>query len=434
MNVLVIGSGGREHALVWKLKQSPQVTNLYCAPGNGGIAELATCVDIKADDIDRLAAFAAREKIDLTVVGPEGPLAEGVVDLFRQKKLRIFGPSRLASRLEASKSFAKHIMTKYNIPTASYREFNDYDEAIAYVRGQNAAQVIKADGLCGGKGVFVADTLREQEQALDAILKQRVFKAAGSSVVIEEKLVGEEASILVLCDGEAMVPLPASQDHKQVFDDDQGPNTGGMGAYSPAPIITPAMAVRIERDIIAPAIRGMRAEGCPYQGVLYAGLMITSQGPKVLEFNVRFGDPETQAILPRLQTDLYEVLCATADSRLAGVSLAWDTRACVCVVLVAGGYPDRYQKGKIINGLERVKKLSDVMVFHAGTRKNKTGALLTDGGRVLGVTGLGAGISGAIARTYEACKMITFSGMHMRTDIGGKALAHYRATAKKVTV
>jgi phosphoribosylamine--glycine ligase (EC 6.3.4.13) len=421
MKVLIVGSGGREHALAWKIAQSSRVKKIYCAPGNGGIAGIAECVDIPADDIRALADFAEKQKIDLTMVGPEVPLSLGIVDLFAEKGLTVFGPDKSASRLESSKVFSKTIMKKYGVPTADFWVFSDYLEALKFVREAHRPLVIKADGLCAGKGVFVCSSLAAQEQAIQALLKDGVFGDAGRTIMIEEKLEGEEASIIVISDGEHIVDMASSQDHKRIFDADEGPNTGGMGAYSPAPVVTDELFEQIKREVIMPVIRGMRCEGTPYRGVLYAGIMMTSAGPKVLEFNVRFGDPETQAIIPRFNGDLVEVLLKTIDGKLDTVKVDWDNRACVCVVMSSSGYPGSYAGGKTINGLDALSSRKNVVVFHAGTRKNNR-AIVTAGGRVLGVTGLGATIREAITTAYDAVEKISFEGMHFRKDIGRRAL------------
>lgn len=429
MKILVVGSGGREHALVWKIAQSPLAGKIYCAPGNGGIEEIAQCVDIAADDINALLDFAQTVKIDITVIGPEVPLAAGIVDAFQSKGLKIFGPSLLASRLESSKIFAKNIMKKYNIPTSDFKEFTDLDSALNFIRQENRPLVIKADGLCAGKGVFVCATLAEQEQAVNSILKDKTFGDSGGRIIIEDCLAGPEASIIVISDGDNVVTLASSQDHKRIFDDDLGPNTGGMGAYSPAPVVTPKILEYIQQRIIIPTIKGMKSEGTPFSGVLYAGVMITENGPKVLEFNVRFGDPETQAILPRLKSDLLEMILKTVDKKLAGYIPEWDPRSCVCVVLASGGYPGEYKKGKIIKGLNQVDASKDEIVFHAGTKKNE-GEIITSGGRVLGVTSLGGDIKSAIDNSYAVLEKINFESMFFRRDIGKKALEVFSNESK----
>jgi phosphoribosylamine--glycine ligase len=422
MKVLVVGGGGREHALVWKIGQSPRVKQLFCAPGNGGIARLAQCVDIAATDLEKLARFARDTRIDLTVVGPEIPLCMGITDLFQKEGLKIFGPSKGAARLEGSKTFAKELMQRYNIPAARYRVFTTHDEAAAYIKKQGAPIVVKADGLAAGKGVFVAQTVAEALEALDEIMIKRVFGEAGDQVVIEERLEGEEASFIAFSDGAAVLPLASSQDHKPIYDDDQGPNTGGMGAYSPAPVVTPEVHERIMQEIMIPTIKALAAEGFPYCGVLYAGLMIKDGIPKALEFNCRLGDPETQPIFMRMKGDLLLVMEACIAGTLAAVEIAWDPRIAVCVVMASQGYPGPYEKGKTIHGLEKVEKMPGVYCFHAGTIA-KDGKYLTAGGRVLGVTGLGKGIKQAREITYQAVSEITWEGVHYRKDIGEKALA-----------
>ncbi len=421
MKVLVVGSGGREHALCWKIAKSPRVKKIYAAPGNGGISEIAELVDIKADNIEGLSGLAKRENIDLTVVGPEAPLAAGIVDEFNRKGLRIFGPTKKAAELEASKVFTKNICLKYGICTAASEVFEDASKAKDYVNKQDKPQVIKADGLAAGKGVIVAETKEEARNAIDDIMVNKRFGEAGSKVCIEERLYGEEVSILVFSDGRNIYPLETSQDHKPAFDDDKGPNTGGMGAYSPTSLINEKMYQDVVVDIIRPTVEAMANEGRPYKGILYAGLIVAEGIPHLLEYNVRFGDPETQAILPRMKTDLVEVIEATIDGTLNKIQIEWNKCACVCVVAASGGYPGSYEKGKEISGLDKVKGMGDVMVFHAGTKK-ENGKILTAGGRVLGVTALGGDIKQAIDKSYEAMDKITFEGMHYRTDIGRKAL------------
>ena len=422
MKVLVIGSGGREHALVWKISQSQRVKEVFCAPGNGGIARQAQCLDIAATDLEGLARFCKENKIDLTVVGPELPLTMGIVDLFQKEGLRIFGPSKAAAQLEGSKAFAKDLLRHYNIPSAEYQVFTKRDEAVAYIKKQGAPIVVKADGLAAGKGVFVASTVEEALAALAAIMIKRKFGEAGDRVVIEERLEGEEASFIAFSDGKQVLPLASSQDHKAVYDNDQGPNTGGMGAYSPAPVVTPDVHNRIMEEIMIPCIKALAAEGLPYCGVLYAGLMIKEGEPKVLEFNCRLGDPETQPIVMRMQGDLVPVMEACIEGDLTGVEIAWDPRAAVCVVMASQGYPGSYEKGKPIHGLEKAEMMPGVHCFHSGTAI-KDGKYLTAGGRVLGVTGLGTGIKEAMELTYQACAAISWEGVHYRTDIGKKALA-----------
>jgi phosphoribosylamine--glycine ligase len=422
MKVLVVGSGGREHALVWKIAQSPRVKEVVCAPGNGGISRIARCIAVAADDLEGLVRFAQDEKIDLTVVGPEVPLCMGIVDLFQKEKRTIFGASKGAAQLEGSKAFAKDLMKQYDIPSAEYRVFDDHDGAVAYIKEKGAPIVVKADGLAAGKGVFVAATIEEALEALDTIMVQRAFGEAGARAVIEECLVGEEASFIAFSDGEHVLPLASSQDHKPIYDDDKGPNTGGMGAYSPAPVVTPAVHDRIMGEIMIPAVKALAAEGYPYRGVLYAGLMIKDGEPKVLEFNCRLGDPETQPIFMRMKGDLVPVMEACIRGGLADLEIGWDPRTAVCVVMASQGYPGSYEKGKRIKGLERVEGMEGVYCFHAGT-KVENGNYLTAGGRVLGVTGLGKGITEAMDTTYRAVAEITWDGVHFRTDIGKKALA-----------
>lgn len=422
MRILVVGSGGREHALVWKIAQSKLTDKIFCAPGNGGIAAIAECVDIKADDINGLLEFAKKENIGLTVVGPEAALSLGIVDAFEKAGLKIFGPNKKAANLEASKIFSKELMAKYKVPTASFKIFDNADEAKKYIEKINSPCVVKADGLAAGKGVVMAKDADEAKAAVTMMMQDKVFGDAGKKIIIEECLIGQEASILVITDSKEVVALATAQDHKRVFDHDQGPNTGGMGAYSPAPVVTPELLKEIMEKIIYRTIDGLAKEGIDYRGVLYAGVMLTKDGPKTLEFNVRFGDPETEAILPRLKSDLVEVMLATAEGKLSKVrTLEWDRRACVCVVCASAGYPGNYAKDREISGLEQAAELKDVVVFHAGTKKVGD-KILTSGGRVLGVTGLGATIKEAINKTYEAVGKINFAGMHFRKDIGKKAL------------
>jgi phosphoribosylamine--glycine ligase len=425
MKVLLIGSGGREHALAWKISQSPRVTKLYCAPGNPGLAELAECVNIAAENIAELKNFALQNKIDLTVVGPEVPLTLGIVDEFEQAGLKIFGPSQAAAQLEGSKMFAKKIMKKYKIPTAAYEVFDDAQKALEHVYMSRFPVVIKADGLAAGKGVTVAISLVEAKRAINAALKDKVFGESGAKIIIEEFLAGEEASLLAFCDGKNFVPMVSAQDHKAVYDEDKGPNTGGMGAYSPAPVVTETVLRLVKETIFKPMLDGMAKEGAPYKGVLYAGLMITPDGPKVVEFNCRFGDPETQAVLPRLQTDIVDIFEACLDGKLSAQNIEWAKAAAVCVVLAADGYPGQYAKGQEISGLAAAAALPDTCVFQAGTAK-QNGKLVTNGGRVLGVTALGADIKTAIKNAYKATDLISFSGLHKRKDIGKKALAYLK--------
>ncbi len=425
MKVLVVGGGGREHALVWKLSQSPKVTKIYAAPGNAGIAGLAECAPIKAEDIPGLLSFAKAKAIDLTVVGPEGPLSMGIVDEFTAAGLRVFGPSAKAAEIEASKRFSKDLMRKYHIPTAEYGVFTDKAAATAYVRQKGAPIVVKADGLAAGKGVVVAGTVEEALKALDLIMTEKAYGAAGERVVIEECLMGEEASFMAFSDGRTVVPMASSQDHKRVFDADKGPNTGGMGAYSPAPVVTKQLERTVMETIMVPTVRAMEKEGRLFKGVLYAGLMIRNNEARVLEFNARFGDPETQPIMMRLETDLIEIIEAILDERLAALEVKWKPEPAVCVVMASGGYPGNYRKGIEISGLEKAAKLPGVMVFHAGTSL-KNGKVVTDGGRVLGVTGLGPVVAAAIDNAYKGAREISFDGAHYRRDIGARALGDCR--------
>ena len=421
MKVLVVGGGGREHALVWKIAQSPNVTKIYCAPGNAGISKQATIVPIKANDLNSLLEFALRERIDLTVVGPEDPLTHGIVDLFESKGLFIFGANKKAAEIEGSKAFAKEMMKKYHIPTAFYEIFDSQKEAVKYIHKQGAPIVVKADGLAAGKGVMVCNTVKEALQSINKIMVEKIFGEAGNRVIIEEYLVGEEASYIAFTDGKTILPMASSQDHKPIFDGDQGLNTGGMGAYSPAPVVTDEVHEKIIEKILRPIIYGLEEEGRTYQGVLYAGLMIRDGHPKVLEFNARFGDPETQPVLMRMKGDIVPILEACMKGNLSQHRIEWDNRASVCVVMSSKGYPGDYEKGKIIGGLGEVSQMEGVFVFHAGTIL-KDGQMVTNGGRVLGVTGLGEDIPRAIARTYQAVKKISWDGAHFRTDIGQKAL------------
>lgn len=422
MKILVIGSGGREHALVWKIAQSKLVRKIFCAPGNGGIADLAECIPFKADDIFGLLEFARKEKIDLTVVGPEAALANGIVDEFQKAGLRIFGPNKKCANLEKSKVFSKELMAKYKVPTADFKVFDDPERAKRYIEEKGVPCVVKADGLAQGKGVVVAKTLDEAKDAIRLMMEDRMFGSAGDKVIIEECLEGQEASILVITDSKEVVALASAQDHKRVFDNDRGPNTGGMGAYSPAPVVTPVLFKEILDKIIYRTIDGLAKEGLEYKGVLYAGVMLTKDGPKTLEFNVRFGDPETQAILPRMRSDLLEVMLAASEGKLnkAG-QLKWDERFCISVVCASEGYPGVYPKDKEISGLDKVSQMKDIVVFHAGTTRSAA-KYFTNGGRVLGVTGLGNTIKDAIENTYKAVEKINFEGMHYRRDIGQKAL------------
>jgi phosphoribosylamine--glycine ligase len=421
MDVLLIGSGGREHAIAWKLKQSRQIGELYIAPGNAGTAQCGQNVDIKDTDIPALVDFAKARKVGLVVVGPEDPLAGGVVDAMEAAGIKAFGPSGAAAQLEADKAFAKHLMRASAVSTAEARVFDRFSDAKAYIASRDEPVVVKAAGLAKGKGVVVCDDPADGILAAEKIMIDKIFGAAGDRVVVEDKLLGEEASILAFVDGHNIYLMESSQDHKPIGDGDSGPNTGGMGAYSPAPLVTDAMMSRISREILVPMVDAMNRNGTPYRGILYAGLMITSGGPRVLEFNVRFGDPETQPILMRLRSDLLEVFLAVCDGRLDEVTLKWDPRPAVCVVMASGGYPDAYEKGKVISGIKEAEALGDVVVFQAGTRR-QNGDIVTDGGRVLGVTGVGSDIAAAKARAYEAVDRIHFDGAYCRRDISDKAL------------
>jgi phosphoribosylamine--glycine ligase len=421
MKVLVIGSGGREHALVWKIAQSPLVTKVYCAPGNPGIAELAENVALKVDDLPGLLAFAQKEQIGLTVVGPELPLSLGIVDLFEDNGLTVFGARQNAAIIEASKAFSKDLMKKYNVPTAAYEVFTEIEPAIAFLDTLGLPVVVKADGLAAGKGVIIARTREEAIETITDMLSGNAFGNAGSRVVIEEFLRGEEASFLAFTDGRNIIPLASAQDHKPIFDGDKGPNTGGMGAYSPAPVVTPAIHEKVMQEVMRRTVDGMAAEGRPYKGVLYAGLMIDGGEIKTLEFNARFGDPECQPLLMRMKSDIVPILLATAKGDISAVKLEWHDKAAVCVVMAAEGYPGDYRKGDLISGLDKAAALEDLFVFHAGTA-SKDGAYCTNGGRVLGVTALGTTVRDAIARAYDGVAAITWPGVQYRTDIGKKAL------------
>lgn len=420
MNVLVVGSGGREHALVWKLRQSAKVEKIYCAPGNAGISSMAECVAIAANQVEQLADFAQAHAVGLTIVGPEEALTLGIVDIFTARGLRAFGPTKEAAALEGSKAFMKDLLQKYQIPSGFYQVFTDRDQAVRYIEQKGAPLVVKADGLAAGKGVIVAATIAEAVAAVDLILTDRTFGEAGSRVIVEEFLPGEEASFLAFTDGTTVLPLPTSQDHKAVFDGDKGPNTGGMGAYSPAPVVTEAIHRQVMDMVMIPTVKAMEAEGRPYKGILYAGLMINHGVAKVLEFNCRFGDPEAQPLLMRLETDLVDIVEAILDGRLNQVDLVIDPQPTVCVVMASGGYPGPYEKDRVIAGLESAFH-SDVMVFHAGTAF-RDGDIVTAGGRVLGITAKGRDLEEAIGLAYGAVARITWDGAYYRNDIGQKAL------------
>ncbi|MDD5328220.1 MAG: phosphoribosylamine--glycine ligase [Phycisphaerae bacterium] len=421
MNVLLIGNGGREHAIAWKLAQSKNLSKLYIAPGNPGTAQSGENIPIGATEIDKLVDFARENKIALAIVGPEDPLAAGAVDAFEAVGIKAFGPSADAAQLEADKAFAKHLMRSSAISNAEGQVFERFADAKAYIASRDEAVVIKAAGLAKGKGVFVCDEPSDGILAAEKIMCDRIFGAAGDKIVVEDRLLGEEASILAFVDGRNIYVMESSQDHKAIGDGDTGPNTGGMGAYSPAPVITDAMMDKITREILVPTVDGMNRNDTPYKGVLYAGVMITAGGPRVLEFNVRFGDPETQPILMRLKSDLLEVMLAVCEGKLDDVTLKWDPRPAVCVVMAAGGYPGEYEKGKIITGISEAEKLEDVVVFHAGTAV-KDEKLVTNGGRVLGVTAMGRTIADAKAKAYEAADKIKFDGAYYRRDIADKAI------------
>ncbi|MFA6849507.1 MAG: phosphoribosylamine--glycine ligase [Selenomonadaceae bacterium] len=420
MDILVIGGGGREHTLVWKLKASKKVGKIYAIPGNPGIAKYAMCVDLSIADMGALVQFAQEKNIDLVVVGPEVPLTNGVVDAFTKAGIKAFGPSKAAAEIEGSKAFSKNLMKKYGIPTAKYEVFTEVEKARAYVREQGAPIVIKADGLAAGKGVVVAETLHQALEAIDEIMCDRAFGSAGSRVVIEECLMGEEVSLLTFTDGNMIVPMVSSQDHKRAYDEDKGPNTGGMGAYAPAPAATPEIIMRVQKEILDPTIAAMKAEGRKYIGCLYAGLMITVDGPKVIEFNARFGDPETQVVLPLLESDFLEVMLACINGTLKNTEVKWKKEAAVCVVMAAGGYPKSYNKGDEITGLDAAEA-AGTLVFHAGTTV-KDGKIVTNGGRVLGVVATAPDIKGAVDKAYAGAKKINFANVHYRKDIAHRAL------------
>jgi phosphoribosylamine--glycine ligase len=421
MNILIIGSGGREHALAWKISQSPRVKRIFCAPGNAGIAEVADLVPHAADDVAALARFARDERIDLTVVGPELPLTLGIVDEFQRHGLRIFGPSREGAQLEGSKAFTKELLRRHSVPTGFFGAFSDADEAVRYVGEVGAPIVVKTDGLAAGKGVLICETVKEAEDAINEVMRTRIFGDAGASVVIEEFLEGEEVSFIALTDGKTVLPMATSQDHKRAFDGETGPNTGGMGAYSPAPVVTPALQERIVREVMQPVVRALGEAKIDYRGVLYAGLMISDGVPKVLEFNARFGDPECQALMLRLKSDLVPLMEACVDGRLAELDAVWDDRAAACVVLAASGYPGNYEKGKTIRGLDALQGWQNGVVFHSGTAR-RDDTVVTNGGRVLGVTALGASVRDAVNEAYWAVKQISWEGIQYRRDIGYRAL------------
>ncbi|OHB72046.1 MAG: phosphoribosylamine--glycine ligase [Planctomycetes bacterium RBG_16_43_13] len=440
MKVLVVGSGGREHALVWKLAQSKLVDKIYAAPGNAGISKIADCIEINSDNIPGLLSSAQQLKMDFTVVGPEAPLVAGIVNVFTQNNLKIFGPTKEASQLEGSKVFAKNILRKYGIPTANYRVFNDSRSALSFIRTAKFPLVIKADGLCGGKGVVIANSESEAVVVIEGMMEKKIFGKAGEQIIIEEHLNGQEASIIAITDGINIVTLESSQDHKRAYDGDKGPNTGGMGAYSPAPVASDAEYERVIKDILVPIVHAMKKEGHCFRGALYAGIMFTDAGPKVLEFNVRFGDPETQPLMMRMKSDIAPLLLASSDKKLADFNdIEWDERPAVCVVMASESYPAKYETGREIKGIREAEKNKDIVVFHAGTARRQStkpnGKLITAGGRVLDVTAIGETLEKAQATAYDAVSKITFNGMHYRKDIGAKAIEliskHTLATAKK---
>ena len=433
MKVLVVGGGGREHAICWKLAQSPKVTELYCAPGNAGIADVAKCVDVSAEDIDGICSFAADKKIDLAVIGPEVPLAMGIVDRLEAAGVRTFGPNAKCSQLEASKSFTKTFLAKHGIPTAGYKEFTDKDELLKSVGIYGYPMVLKADGLAAGKGVVIAETEEAAKEAIEEMMGQRVFGAAADKIVVEEFLTGVEASMLCFVDENSIIPMESAQDYKRVFDADRGPNTGGMGTYSPSLVFTEELEEQIRERILEPTLKGFQEDGLDFKGVLFIGLMISEDGPKVIEFNNRFGDPETQSVLARLDSDLLDIFMAVTNNKLVEAEIRWKEDKAVCVVLASGGYPGSYEKGKLITGLDDVDE--DVIVFHAGTKfasmpedskcaqcaddcDMKTSAVVTSGGRVLGVTATGRTHEEAKAKAYDNVKRISFEGMQYRKDIG----------------
>lgn len=416
MKILVVGGGGREHTICWKLAQSSKVEKIYCAPGNAGIRNVAECVDIQAENLDEIAAFAVSHEIDMAVIGPEVPLAMGITDVLTEKGIRVFGPNRKCAQLEASKSFTKDFLARHGIPTAGYREFTNQEQLLASLGLYGYPMVLKADGLAAGKGVVIAENEEQARRAAEEMMGARVFGEAGDKVVVEEYLTGVEASMLCFVDEHTIVPMESAQDYKRIFDGDRGPNTGGMGSYSPSLVFTPELEKRIMDEILLPTLRGFRQDGLDFKGVLFVGLMLSEDGPKVIEFNNRFGDPETQSVLMRLESDLAEIFDAVIENRLSEISIEWKPEKAVCVVLASGGYPGNYEKGKSIHGLESVDP--DVVVFHAGTKLSADGAVVTDGGRVLGVTAIGSTHEEARKRAFENAAKISFEGMHYRKDIG----------------
>lgn len=419
MKILVIGGGGREHTIVWKLSKSPKVSKIYCAPGNGGIAELAECVPIKATDIESVVNFAKEKAVDLVVVAPDDPLVAGMVDALEDAGIRAFGPRANAAAIEGSKVFSKDLMKKYNIPTAGYEVFTDPESAIKYIEKGSFPTVIKAEGLALGKGVIIAKDIDEARAAIHDIMEEKVFGASGNRVVIEEFLTGPEVSVLAFCDGKTVVPMVSAQDHKRAFDNDEGLNTGGMGTFSPSRLYDAAKAEECMKNIFLPTVKAMQAEGRPFKGVLYFGLMMTAAGVRVIEYNARFGDPETQVVLPRLKTDLVDIIEAVIDGRLDEIEIEWEDNAAVCVVLASGGYPVKYATGYEISGLDEIARYDDLTVFHAGTKRDGD-KLVTAGGRVLGITAVAENLDAAIRRAYEGVEMVSFKDCHFRHDIGIK--------------
>ena len=417
MKIMVVGGGGREHTLIWKIAQSPLVKKIYCAPGYAGISEVGECVDIDVKNIERLAEFAKDKNIDLTVVGPEIPLVAGIVNVFEKNGLKIFGPSKDAAQLEGSKIFAKNLMTKYGIPTAKYKVFDNPEKAQDFIKEIGPPVVIKADGLAAGKGVIISNTQQEAESAIKKIMEDKEFGDAGDKIIVEECLEGRELSILAFTDGKTVIPMISSQDHKRVYDNDKGPNTGGMGAFAPSPFYTSELAQMVEEEVLKKTVNAMKMEGITYKGILYAGLMLTSEGVKVLEYNCRFGDPETQAVLPLLDTDLIEIMGAVVEDRLDEMTIKWKNKSAVCIVMSSKGYPAEYEAGLEIKGLEDVKGLNEIFIFHAGTTF-ENGKITTSGGRVLGITALGDKIETAAKEAYKGVKSIYFEGAHYRKDIG----------------
>ena len=419
MKILVVGGGGREHAIIWKLKQSSIVDKIYCAPGNAGISELAECVPISAMEFDKLISFVKENDIDYTIIGMDDPLAGGIVDAFENANLKVFGPRKNAAILESSKAFAKNLMKKYNIPTAAYETFDNYEAAKIYLEKQDMPIVLKADGLALGKGVLICKTLEEAQQGLKEIMQEHKFGAAGNTVIIEEFLEGPEVSILSFCDGKTIIPMVSAQDHKRAFDNDKGLNTGGMGTFSPSKFYTNEMAEECMKTIFQPTVDAMLKENRPFVGIIYFGLMYTKNGMKVIEYNARFGDPETQVILPRLKTDLLDIMLACTNGTLNNINIEWYDNSAVCVILASGGYPVSYTKGYEITGLEKISEKKNMIVFHAGTEK-KEGKIVTSGGRVLGITGIGNNIDEAIKTAYKGVEIVNFNQKHFRTDIGKK--------------